>query len=288
MKVIEKYKQKKERREIFLYEKYKNYTIEQLTPILYDNDLLKRNAAIFCLQILSGDDVFNLSMNLCHSRDNYKKKIGVTILSQMTMSYEKLRKSFCFLENIFQLNKSVLIRASIINALGHFCKKDKHFERKFINLCTKVIHDKSANVRCAIAAALSNINDNSTIPLLLCLLRDNNSDVKNWAAFSINFNQYDTEDIREEFVGMLLDTNDDIRIEVISGLAERKDERVLETIIKELKKDVIFDEIVIAAGNLGSKKLLPILNEILNEFRDEYIIDKINESIKKIKENVCE
>ncbi|ECH9750202.1 lyase, partial [Salmonella enterica subsp. enterica serovar Senftenberg] len=260
MKVIEKYKQKKERREIFLYENYKNYTIEQLTPILYDNNHLKRNAAIFCLQILSGDDVFNLSMNLCHSRDNYKKKIGVTILSQMTMSYEKLRKSFCFLENMFQLNKSVLIRASIINALGHFCKKDKHFENKFINLCTKVIHDKSANVRCAIAAALSNINDNSTIPLLLCLLRDNNSDVKNWAAFSINFNQYDTEDIREEFVGMLLDTNDDIRIEVISGLAERKDERVLETIIKELKKDVIFDEIIIAAGNAGSKELLPILN----------------------------
>ncbi|EAP4281410.1 lyase, partial [Salmonella enterica] len=32
MKVIEKYKQKKERREIFLYEKYKNYTVEQLTP----------------------------------------------------------------------------------------------------------------------------------------------------------------------------------------------------------------------------------------------------------------
>lgn len=291
MKVIEKYKQKKERREIFLYEKYKNYTIEQLTPILYDNDHLKRNAAIFCLQILSGDDVFNLSMNLCHSRDNYKKKIGVTILSQMTMSYEKLRKSFCFLENMFQLNKSVLIRASIINALGHFCKKDKHFEKEFINLCTKVIHDKSANVRCAIAAALSNINDNSTIPLLLCLLRDNNSAVKNWAAFSINFNQYDTEDIREEFVGMLLDTNDDIRIEVISGLAERKDERVLETIIKELKKDVIFDEIIIAAGNAGSKELLPILNELLNEFRDESIIDKINESIKKIKEikeNVCE
>lgn len=288
MKVIEKYKQKKERREIFLYENYKNYTIEQLTPILYDNNHLKRNAAIFCLQILSGDDVFNLSMNLCHSRDNYKKKIGVTILSQMTMSYEKLRKSFCFLENMFQLNKSVLIRASIINALGHFCKKDKHFENKFINLCTKVIHDKSANVRCAIAAALSNINDNSTIPLLLCLLRDNNSDVKNWAAFSINFNQYDTEDIREEFVGMLLDTNDDIRIEVISGLAERKDERVLETIIKELKKDVIFDEIIIAAGNAGSKELLPIQNELLNEFRDERIIDKINESIKKIKENVCE
>ncbi|HAF6209487.1 TPA: HEAT repeat domain-containing protein [Salmonella enterica subsp. enterica serovar Derby] len=281
MKVIEKYKQKKERREIFLYEKYKNYKVEQLTPILYDNDYLKRNAAIFCLQILSGDDVFNLSMNLCHSRDNYKKKIGVTILSQMTMSYEKLRKSFCFLENMFQLNKSVLLRASIINALGHFCKKDKHFEKKFINLCTKVIHDKSANVRCAIAAALSNINDNSTIPLLLCLLRDNNSDVKNWAAFSINFNQYDTEDIREEFVGMLLDTNDDIRIEVISGLAERKDERVLETIIKELKKDVVFDEIIIAAGNAGSKELLPILNELLNEFRDERIIDKINESIKK-------
>ncbi|EBE7290407.1 lyase, partial [Salmonella enterica] len=42
MKVIEKYKQKKERREIFLYENYKNYTIEQLTPILYDNNHLKR------------------------------------------------------------------------------------------------------------------------------------------------------------------------------------------------------------------------------------------------------
>lgn len=77
--------------------------------------------------------------------------------------------------------------------------------------------------------------------------------MKNWAAFSINFNQYDTEDIREEFVGMLLDTNDDIRIEVISGLAERKDERVLETIIKELKKDVILMKLLLQLGMPGVK-----------------------------------
>lgn len=87
---------------------------------------------------------------------------------------------------------------------------------------------------------------------------------------------------------MLLDMNDDIRIEVILGLVERKDECVLEIIIKEFKKGVIFDEIIIVVGNVGSKELFFILNELLNEFRDECIIDKINELIKKIKENVCE
>ncbi|HCL5252107.1 TPA: HEAT repeat domain-containing protein [Salmonella enterica] len=284
MKIIEKSKQKRERREIFLYEKYKNYTIDQLTPILYDNDNLKRNAAIFSLQILGGDDVLNLSMNLCHSQSNHEKKTGVIILSQMDMSSEKLRKSFYFLENMFQSSNSALVRASIINALGHFCKKDKFFIKKTIDLYTKTIRDKSANVRCAIAAALSNIDDNSTIPLLLSLLRDGNSDVRNWAAFSINLNQYDSEDIRKEFVGMLSDKNDDVRIEVISGLAERRDERVLDTIIKELNKDVIFDEVIVAAGNTGSKHLLPVLNELLNEFSDGCIIGKISESIKKIKE----
>ncbi|HHU8066950.1 TPA: hypothetical protein ACUK1Q_000452 [Escherichia coli] len=81
---------------------------------------------------------------------------------------------------------------------------------------------------------------------------------------------------------MLTDKNDCARIEAISGLAERKDNRVITAIIYELQKNIIFDEVIILAGILGDIKLHPILKNILNEFNDEDVIGNIKSAIQKI------
>ncbi|EEU9152314.1 hypothetical protein GNW39_02350 [Escherichia coli] len=73
---------------------------------------------------------------------------------------------------------------------------------------------------------------------------------------------------------MLTDKNDCARIEAISGLAERKDNRVITAII--------FDEVIILAGILGDIKLHPILKNILNEFNDEDVIGNIKSAIQQI------
>ena len=83
---------------------------------------------------------------------------------------------------------------------------------------------------------ISVINDKATIPLLINLLKDPNGDVRNWAAFAININKYDNSDIRDCFVEMLQDKNEEVRIEAIIGLSYRKDKRVLSVLCDELKK----------------------------------------------------
>jgi len=138
------------------------------------------------------------------------------------------------------------------------------------------------NTRCATAAAFSSVNSNDTIPFLLTLLNDCDGDVRNWAAFTVNFNQYDSTEIRESFIRMLTDKNDCARIEAISGLAERKDNRVITAIIYELQKDIIFDGVIISAGILGDIKQHPILKNILNEFNDEDVIGNIKSAIQQI------
>ncbi|BDY76347.1 hypothetical protein ACEOBD_15330 [Escherichia coli] len=43
MKIIDVNKRRKESRELFLHEKYKNYNMEQLIPVLYGKDRVKRD-----------------------------------------------------------------------------------------------------------------------------------------------------------------------------------------------------------------------------------------------------
>ena len=61
MKIIDVNKRRKENRELFLHEKYKNHSMEQLIPILYDEDRVKRDAAIFSLQLIGSNNVFCFS-----------------------------------------------------------------------------------------------------------------------------------------------------------------------------------------------------------------------------------
>ncbi|EGO8190085.1 HEAT repeat domain-containing protein [Escherichia fergusonii] len=282
MEIIDKNKKRRENREIFLYAKYKAYTLNQLIPLLFKKNSLTRQAAIFRLQIIGTDEVFTFAVNLCQSEGKQERKTGISILSQLSMSPEHLTQSFNLVEALLEKETSANVRAAAVNAIGHFCRRNPSFNSRAPELLTRTTYDKSVNTRCATAAALSEINNIKAIPLLLSLLNDSNGDVRNWAAFSVNTNEYDSKEIREAFVKMLSDDHEHARLEAIFGLAERKDSRVVKTIINELEKDIIFDELIVVAGDLGSKRFLPVLKKLLSEFNDEKTIGKIKIAIQKI------
>ena len=124
-------------------------------------------------------------------------------------------------------DKSACVRATAIESTAQRCKKNPIYSPKIVEQSQITAFDKSTNVRRATAFAISVINDKATIPLLINLLKDPNGDVRNWAAFAININKYDNSDIRDCFVEMLQDKNEEVRIEAIIGLSYRKDKRVL-------------------------------------------------------------
>lgn len=123
-------------------------------------------------------------------------------------------------------DKSACVRATAIESTAQRCKKNPIYSPKIVEQSQITAFDKSTNVRRATAFAISVINDKATIPLLINLLKDPNGDVRNWAAFAININKYDNSDIRDCFVEMLQDKNEEVRIEAIIGLSYRKDKRV--------------------------------------------------------------
>ncbi|BAT34326.1 hypothetical protein ACSPDP_001029 [Escherichia albertii] len=52
----------------------KNYNMEQLIPVLYGKDRVKRDVAIFSLQLINSNDVFGFSFKLCYSKDKMNGK----------------------------------------------------------------------------------------------------------------------------------------------------------------------------------------------------------------------
>ncbi len=88
-------------------------------------------------------------------------------------------------------------------------------------------------------------------------------------------------DIRDCFVEMLQDKNEEVRIEAIIGLSYRKDKRVLSVLCDELKKNTVYDDIIEAAGELGDKTLLPVLDTMLYKFDDNEIITSAIDKLKR-------
>ncbi|MCU7325643.1 HEAT repeat domain-containing protein [Escherichia albertii] len=150
------------------------------------------------------------------------------------MTQTQLFKSFDLAESILQRESFASVKTATVNAIGHFCRKDKKLTNRAIKLLSKTTYDKLEKTCCATAAAFSSVDSNDTIPFLLTLLNDCDGDVRYRAGFTINFNQYGSTEFRESFIRMLTDKNDCVRIEAISGLAERKDNRVITIIINEL------------------------------------------------------
>lgn len=148
------------------------------------------------------------------------------------MTQTQLFKSFDLAESILQRESFASVKTATVNAIGHFCRKDKKLTNRAIKLLSKTTYDQSEKTCCATAAAFSSVDSNDTIPFLLTLLND--GDVRYRAVFTINFNQYGSTEFRESFIRMLTDKSDCVRIEAISGLAERKDNRLITIIINEL------------------------------------------------------
>lgn len=273
------YRRWKARKEISLYNEFKHSTYEQMIAVLQENDSLKVNAAIQQLQLTGTDKAFILAKDMCFSKDKSQRRKGVAILSQFNCSLERGNEIFNLFERVLKDETSALVKAEVINAMGHQCKKNEQPKERLIAHCARLINDKSSSVRCAIAFSLSFVQDRKAIPLLEHLLNDANGDVKNWSAFAVNVNDWDSESIRRAFINMLSDENEEARTEALLGLAERKDKRVSATLGQQLTTDIVFDDLIIAAGDLGDKTLLPVLKSMLDNFDDNELIKK---AIKKL------
>ncbi|ECC1695660.1 lyase [Salmonella enterica subsp. salamae] len=270
-----RYQREKANKEFILHNQYKKLGNDELISLLDDHDSLKRMSAARILQSRGGEDIVKLAEKFCLDNNYIRRDIGAFILGQIKLCNEA--DVFNLLSNLALHDRSACVRATAIESTAQRCKKNPIHSSQIVTQSQRSAFDKSVNARRATAFALSVINDQATIPLLINLIKDPSGDVRNWAVFAINTNGYDTEEIRKCFVEMLQDKNSEARAEAIIGLCHRQDKRVLSALCNELKKDTVYDDMIEAAGELGDNILLPILDEMSHRFNDpKIIIDTIN------------
>lgn len=147
--------------------------------------------------------------------------------------------------------------SSAVSALGHL----RH-EIDPSTLTSLVAHS-SEDVRFALAIALPSCGGALAGALLIQLMEDASDDVRNWATFGLGTTlDDDSPEIREALLQRTGDSHDETRCEALVGLGARRDLRVLEPLLRELRAESVGTLAVEAARDIGLPELLPALEAL--------------------------
>lgn len=278
------YQKNKESKSFLCWEFCRDLSEDALIALLDDSNTTRSLTAAQVLQLRGSATVIKLAQRDCANANYKRRALGAFVLGQIKLSAFEEKKSVALLHDLALYDKSANVRSNAVSSLGHRCVRNNKQAARLLNLLAQTILDSSSSVRQSTAFALSTFYNESSIPLLLKLLNDSHGNVRDWAAFAVNMNEYNTPQLKDCFVALLNDSHSGVRYEAIIGLAKMQDKRVRQTLMEELSKDEIDDELVKAAGDLGDTSLLPTLQAIMDKFEP---FDELNHTItllEKVKE----
>lgn len=230
------------------------------------NDEENENAAweaVSVLQFRGNYEVFTAAQKLCASQNSKERMLGVTILGQLGIPERSfLDESLTILLPLLEKEKNTDVLHSLGIALGHIG------DSRAIAPLVKLKNHPDVKVRYAVVYGLLGQTDILAIRTLIELSSDEDELVRDWATFGLRTLELDTKEIREALFQRLADTDEIVRREALVGLALRKDERVVEPLIKELLsiKELSYDRstdlVLEAAREIDNPKIYPILIQL--------------------------
>lgn len=281
---ISKYDKNQEDFEFQYWEQCRHLSEKELVALLsHDNFSLSLEAAK-ALLLIGGSKVIKLAQTDSYNNSYKRRALAAFILGQIRLNTKEEKNSLKILYDLALNDQSAIVRSYAVLSFGQRYKgiKNKNLD-SLLALAQKTILDKSFKVRANTAIALSMFDYEVSIPLLIKLLKDTHSEVKNWAAFAVNVNGYDTPEIRNCFVLLLKENNFDVRYEAITGLAKRLNKSVAQLIIQELSEDKIDDRMIELISYLRDVSLLPVLYQIKDKFGLSKKLNMCIENLEKLK-----
>lgn len=281
---ISKYDKNQEDFEFQYWEQCRHLSEKELVALLsHDNFSLSLEAAK-ALLLIGGSKVIKLAQADSYNNSYKRRALAAFILGQIRLNTKEEKNSLKILYDLALNDQSAIVRSYAVLSFGQRYKgiKNKNLD-SLLALAQKTILDKSFKVRANTAIALSMFDYEVSIPLLIKLLKDTHSEVKNWAAFAVNVNGYDTPEIRNCFVLLLKENNFDVRYEAITGLAKRLNKSVAQLIIQELSEDKIDDRMIELISYLRDDSLLPVLYQIKDKFGSSKKLNMCIENLEKLK-----
>lgn len=205
--------------------------------------------AVRALQGIGSREVLDKAALWCKSDDPWERARGADVLAQLGKTAEHPDnnypdESFAVLTELAASEQAKQPLESAIYALGHIRNP------LALPLIIRYRASPDPDLRFAVAFACGQLgNETLAVETLLTLIRDDDSDVRDWAAFGLGtLSNTESPEIREALFSALSDSNEDVRGEALVGLARRKDIRVLPILLSRFEEDEIDDWTVEAAS----------------------------------------
>jgi len=223
------------------------------------------------LQLRGDRAVLEAAQKLCTSEISEERSLGAQIFGQLGVPERTFPEdSLIMLLKMLEQEVDPLVLSDVGIALGHLSDP-----RVVIPLVPLKNHP-SAEVRFGVACGLLGQEDELAIAVLIELSSDPDREVRNWATFGLgSMIDTDTPAIREALWQRILQEDEDREVgeeardniaeihgEALVGLARRKDERVIEPLLKALSRDRVGCLPIEAAEEMGDRRLYPALMEL--------------------------
>ncbi len=233
--------------------------------------------AIRVLQARGTQDIFDAARRLCESENPLEREVGVDILGQLgiperTFPDESLEILLALLER----EQETGLLESITVALGHL------HDTRAIEPLAKLKNHPDSDVRHGLTFALGGHEDDLAISTLIELSSDESPLVRDWATFGLgSLIDTDSLEIRDALIARLADDDATTKGEALAGLAQRKDPRVVDALLKDLEGGWYGPLIFEAAAEIANPRLYTALMKIKSDIQDlsEYEKDLLEEAI---------
>ena len=249
-----------------------NWSDEKLISRLINYKTDKsRWETIRILRSRPSQDLFEKCVELINSNDQNKKIVGIKILTQLGIPPRPfLKETINIFFNLLKSEKNVDVLFSIFFGISH---NNSDLNKEQIDLICSFENTENILIKKSLVAALGFIEDEKTIDVLIKFSKDKANHIRNWATFYIGQSDFDNENIREALWNRVNDKHQETRMEAITGLAKRKDDRIIEVIKQEIIKDDFGSLLFEAISETENKDFIPILQQELNESKN---IETIN------------
>lgn len=233
-------------------------TDELVRLLLNTEDEDAHEDIVHALQRRGDAGVFSAACALCESADSEERETGVCILSQNMVAEKTLRRqSIPVLLELLKKETQPDVLAGLGHAFGHLKATAA------VRPLRRIRNHPDADVRYGVVHGLWTQASALAIKTLIELTADKEDRVRDWATFGIGqMIDNDTPEIREALVRRLNDPHSVTRGEALRGLAQRKDERVIEPLIAALTADRVGPLAIEAAQETRDPRLLPALMEL--------------------------
>jgi HEAT repeat protein len=216
--------------------------------------------AVTILHFRGTREVFDAARQLCASECPQERTLGANILGQLGVPNRTFPKeSVKVLRELLDLERGETVLDAACIALGHTA--DPIATPLLVRLKTH----PSAGVRFAVVFALAGFEDELAVKTKIEMSSDENDLVRDWATCGLGGIDVDTAEIRAALLARLADEDEITRGEALVGLARRKDQRVVEPLIKELERypDAEYGYYSVeAAEEFADARLLPVLTTL--------------------------